>query len=125
MYTRTQEDKKDCSGCSYQGTRHSTPSMSHLAWKVANNVRDDGLLNSELKRNGNKSAMLVDNLPRSGAKKLQSSTLCTFNKRTQGFIRGHQIDFVENKSLLSPNFSFERVDEGLDTESDTESDGEN
>jgi hypothetical protein len=110
---------------SYKGTQHSTPSTSHLAWKVANKVQDDGLLNSELKRNGNESAMLVDNLLRSGAKKLQSSTLHTFNKRTQGFIRGHQIDFVEDESLPLPNFLFDRVDEGLDTESDTGSDGEN
>jgi hypothetical protein len=109
---------------SYQGTWHSTPSMSHIAWKVANKVWEDGLLNSEPKRNGNESAILVDNLLRSGAKKLQSLTLRTFNKQTQGFIQGHQIDFVEDESLLSPNFSFNRVDEGLDTESDTGSDGE-
>lgn len=73
----------------YQSKKHSDVDTSHLVWRVANKVREEGLQEFTPNRDGNRRAKPVKDLLEEGRKTIQSSTLKTFNKKWRSFVEGH------------------------------------
>ncbi|KAF5332271.1 hypothetical protein D9611_007994 [Ephemerocybe angulata] len=67
-------------GLPYQNKTHSDVDTSTLVWRVADKLKEEGLQKYTPNREGNDSAKAVGDLIQDGAKKMQSSTIKTFNK---------------------------------------------
>jgi hypothetical protein len=92
---------------SYQGSAHTTPDTSHLAWKVANSIEDHGLHTICPDREESERIPLVKNLIRNGSITLQRSTLETFNKKFDAYACGSEDTETLHDELPQPDFSFE------------------
>jgi hypothetical protein len=73
----------------YQGSTHTAVDISVLVWRVANKARDLELQKTVKNRQGNKWMKGVVDVQALGYKKLQSSSLGTFNKKIAAMKEGH------------------------------------
>jgi len=73
----------------YQGSTHTTVDTSALVWRIANKVRDLELQKRVNNREGNKWMKAVVDVQALGYKKLESSSLGTFNKKIAAMKEGH------------------------------------
>ncbi|KAJ7226521.1 hypothetical protein C8J57DRAFT_1585489 [Mycena rebaudengoi] len=73
----------------YQSTGHTTPSTSHLAWRVQENVADHDLQEFTPDRPNNSRRKATVDIKKTGEAKIKSSTLATFNKKMAAMVEGH------------------------------------
>jgi hypothetical protein len=87
---------------SYQGSTHTTPDTSHLVWRVADNAQDNEIQVFKANRSGNSSVKGVVDTLTTGAAKLKSSSLGTFNRKVFATINGHSYEDGDEGDLIPP-----------------------
>ena len=87
----------------HQNKNYSNVDITHLIWRVVNKVKDEKLQDFQENRPGNfKCGPTVDILT-TGAKKLKSSSLSTFNRKVLAMVEGQMF---ENEVDEIPSVSF-------------------
>jgi hypothetical protein len=76
----------------YQGSTHTYVDTSALVWRIANAAREFKLQKWVIDREGNKRMKRVVDVLVLGYKKMESSSLGTFNKKIAAMKEGHPTD---------------------------------
>jgi hypothetical protein len=107
---------------SYQNKGHNEVDTSHLVWVVANKVREEGLQVFQEGRVGNVKVKSVIDTLASGAAKLKSSTLKTFNRKIADMVAGRiYTDLDEVDAIPSLGIDFRSTNYSEEAElSDTD-----
>jgi len=105
----------------YKGKTHTTPDISDLVWKVANDVREAELLIFKVHRDRypNDCATPVVNILAKGEQKLKSSSLKTFNSKIRILKSGHFVD-EEVDDIPVADYAERIVTEDADNEDGSE-----
>jgi hypothetical protein len=92
-----------------ESSLHTTPNTTHLCYRVANKARECEWLTFKPGRSGNDLATRRADLLNEGLKKLQKSTITSFNKKISGIYSGklQPDDLTEVDTLPPPSFELD------------------